>query len=108
MDGNTPHDRLSRRAAYSECEHALEGFTRRASILTVPNKWPFEARPGGSVAGAQVAITWARSNEPAILRLAADEEPQVAAASLLNRTYGLIATVFADRIIGRDGSRDVT
>lgn len=102
------HDKLSRRSAYSECEHALKGFTRRSSMLTVPNKWPFEARPGGSSAGAQLAISWARSNEPAILQLASDEAPEVAATSLVHRTYGLVATVFADRVIGRDGSRDVT
>jgi hypothetical protein len=108
MEGSLEHDRLSRSAAYSECEHALEGFTRRASILTVPNKWPFEARPGGSAAGAQLAISWARSNNPSVLRLAPDEAPEVAARSLLHRTYGLVATVFADGVVGRDGSRDVT
>lgn len=108
MGGNLDQDVLSRRAAYGECERALEGFARRASVLTVPNKWPFEARPGGAAAGAQLAVSWARSNNPATLQLASDEAPEDAARSLLHRTYGLVATVFADRIIGRDGRRDVT
>lgn len=108
MGGNLDQDVLGRRAAYGECEQALEGFARRSSILTVPNKWPFEARPGGAAAGAQLAVSWARSNSPATLQLASDEAPEDAARSLLHRTYGLVATVFADRIIGRDGHRDVT
>lgn len=102
------HDELSRSAAYGECERALSDFSRRSSVLTLPNKWAFEARAGGSVAGAQLAVTWARANMPATLRLAADEEPDVAAAAFLDRTYGLVAAAFADRVIGRDGERDIT
>ncbi|TIN49188.1 MAG: hypothetical protein E5Y32_02355 [Mesorhizobium sp.] len=102
------HDELGRNAAYVECERALGDFARRRSVLTLPNKWAFEARAGGSVTGAQLAVTWARANQPATLRLAADEEPNVAADTFLNRTYGLVAAAFADRIIGRDGERDVT
>ncbi|CDX51580.1 conserved hypothetical protein [Mesorhizobium plurifarium] len=108
MEGTLEHDILSRRAAYGECEQVIDGFARRSSVLTVPNKWPFEARPGGSAAGAQLAISWARSNDQTTLQLASDEAPEDAARSLLHRTYGLVATLFADRIIGRDGHRDVT
>ncbi|MBY3235243.1 hypothetical protein HFO17_11905 [Rhizobium laguerreae] len=104
----TTNDRLKKRAAYLECEELFGRFAERPSVLTVPNRWPFEARPGGAVTGAQLAATWARANDPAILQLSDDEAPETAASSLLSRTYGLIAAAFADKIIGRDGQRDVT
>ncbi|MFW8584041.1 hypothetical protein ACOJBM_01080 [Rhizobium beringeri] len=102
-------DRLAQSAMYDKVEAALSLVNERSSGLTVPNKWAFEARAGGSVSGAQLAITWSRRNEPdATLHLNSDVEPEHAAETLLARTYGLIAASFADRIIGRDGSRDVT
>ncbi|MBN9672171.1 hypothetical protein [Roseibium aggregatum] len=59
--------------------------------------------------GAQLAVTWARQNHPAAtLRLSDDVNPEHAAETLVSRTYGIVAAAFADRIIGRDGSRDVT
>ncbi|MCZ4093430.1 hypothetical protein [Sinorhizobium psoraleae] len=102
-------DRLAQSAMYDKLESILGLVNERKSSLTVPNKWPFEARAGGSVSGAQLAITWSRRNEPtATLHLNSDVDPEHAAETLLNRTYGLIAASFADRIIGRDGKRDVT
>ncbi|MFQ6162483.1 hypothetical protein [Sinorhizobium meliloti] len=44
----------------------------------------------------------------ATLRLSDDVDPEHAAETLVSRTYGLVAASFADRIIGRDGRRDVT
>ncbi|MHC2543396.1 hypothetical protein ACVINY_004108 [Sinorhizobium meliloti] len=108
-NGADKRDRLGQRAAYGKCEEILGLIGQRPSSLTVPNKWPFEARPGGSVTGAQLAVTWARKNHPlATLRLNDDVDPEHAAETLVSRTYGLVAASFADRIIGRDGSRDVT
>ncbi|NKM70837.1 hypothetical protein [Rhizobium laguerreae] len=102
-------DRLAQTAAYDRLETVLRLVNERKSSLTVPNKWSFEARPGGSVSGAQLAVTWARRNQPdATFRMNGDVDPNLAAKTLLKRTYGLIAASFADRIIGRDGSRDVT
>lgn len=102
-------DRLAQSAMYDKVEAALSLVNERSSGLTVPNKWAFEARAGGSVSGAQLAITWSRRNEPnSTLHLNSDVEPEHAAETLLARTYGLIAASFADRIIGRDGIRDVT
>ncbi|QJX09341.1 hypothetical protein RLCC275e_29075 (plasmid) [Rhizobium brockwellii] len=102
-------DRLAQSAVYDRLESVLGLVNERSSSLTVPNKWPFEARAGGSVSGAQLAITWSRRNEPsATLHLNGDVDPEHAAETLLDRTYGLIAASFADRIIGRDGKRDVT
>jgi hypothetical protein len=103
-----PNDRLKKKAAYLECEDMLGKFADRASVLTLPNKWPFEARPSGAVTASQLAVTWARANDPAILQLSDDESPEIAASTLINRIYGLVAAAFADKIIGRDGERDVT
>ncbi|MBY2915345.1 hypothetical protein HF206_14605 [Rhizobium leguminosarum] len=107
--GPEARDRLAQTAMYDKVESALNLVNERKSALTVPNKWAFEARAGGSVSGAQLAITWSRRNEPeATLYLNNDVEPELAAKTLLDRTYGLIAASFADRIIGRDGARDVS
>ncbi|MBN8934635.1 MAG: hypothetical protein J0G97_23385 [Rhizobium pusense] len=107
--GAEARDRLAQTAMYDKVESALNLVNERKSGLTVPNKWAFEARVGGSVSGAQLAITWSRRNEPeATLYLNNDVEPELAAKTLLDRTYGLIAASFADRIIGRDGARDVS
>ncbi|NDK53314.1 hypothetical protein GYH37_29115 [Rhizobium laguerreae] len=104
-----PRDRLAQTAMYDKVESALNLINERRSGLTVPNKWAFEARAGGSVSGAQLAITWSRRNEAkATLYLNNDVEPELAAKTLLDRTYGLIAASFADQIIGRDGTRDVS
>nr|WP_209903979.1 MULTISPECIES: hypothetical protein [unclassified Rhizobium] len=108
-NGADTRDRLGLSAGYEKLEAVLDLVNERGSRLTVPNKWGFEARPGGSVSSAQLAMTWSRRNEPsATLQLSSDVPPEHAAETLLDRTYGLIAAAFADRIIGRDGERDVT
>ncbi|TAX86322.1 hypothetical protein ELH97_31295 (plasmid) [Rhizobium leguminosarum] len=101
-------ERLSPTANFSEARISLSRINSSPAVLQLPNKWKLQSKATGPAIAAQLAATWSARSKSLVLQLGDDEAKDKAAETFIAQMYGIVAAMVADRVVGRDGERDVS
>ncbi|TAX01962.1 hypothetical protein ELI07_32755 (plasmid) [Rhizobium leguminosarum] len=107
-DSDIVREKLAASTDFPQARLSLSKIKPLPAVLQLPIKWKLQSKATGPAIAAQLAITWSARSKEFALQLGDDEPAEKAAETFLAQMYGIVAAMMADKVIGRDGKRDIS